>query len=69
MCAKFVAVVENISINQLKKRGALQLGHSPQTEIYGNYHTHTNNDDGHIFTVSVMSSIHGVRNCSESVIR
>ena len=30
MCAKFGAVMEKISINQLKKRGAPQLGQAPQ---------------------------------------
>ena len=30
MCAKFGAVMEKISVNQLKKRGAPQLRHAPQ---------------------------------------
>ena len=30
MFVKFGAVMEKISVNQLKKRGAPQLGHAPQ---------------------------------------
>ena len=30
MCAKFGAVMEKNSVNQLKNRGARQLGHAPQ---------------------------------------